>query len=228
MQLFCLTFAGGTAAFYNQLEDKINSAVSIEKLEYAGHGTRHKEPFYKDFRTLAEDMYEIIKSRLDGEYALMGYSMGSISVTEVLRLIIEKNDIPMPKYIFMAAHEPCSKTSVLSSSDNVDEYVKERTIRFGGVPEKLVNNNSFWRMYLPIYKNDYMMIEKYKFENLDLSTTIPLIVFYSEEDTPIDEMKDWTNYFIGQAKFIRYEGQHFFINQHCEEMCHEIELALGY
>lgn len=228
MQLFCLTCAGGTAAFYTQLEKNINESIVVEKLEYAGHGERHKEPFYDDFCSLALDMYGRIKKKLKGKYALIGYSMGCISVTEILRLIISKHEIPLPQYVFLAAHGPFSRTEVLKTIDDVDDYVKNRTIKFGGIPDRLINNKSFWRMYLPIYKNDYMLIEKYKFEELDLNTKVPLMVFYSEEDTPLSDMVEWRTYYTGNVEFIRYDGSHFFINDHCKEICVEIENALGY
>lgn len=222
MQLFCLTYAGGTATFYNQIEQYIDNDIEVIKLEYAGHGSRYKEPFYEDFIELAEDMYRQIRMLLNvsQEYALMGYSMGSISLVELLKIIIEKNEIALPTHAFLAAHEPHAKAELMGYSDaELDEYVKERTVRFGGIPEKLINNKSFWRVYLPIYRNDYAIIGKYDFSKLDLKTTIPATLFYSETDTPIRDMRLWSNYFVGVIEYIEYVGSHFFIQEHCSEMC---------
>lgn len=229
MQLFCLTYAGGTAAFYNQLDAYIDDSIDVIKLEYAGHGTRHKEPFYRDFFELAKDMYEQIKKSLNftEEYALIGYSMGSISVVEILNLIIEKKDISLPKYVFIAAHEPIPKKELMGFYEyELDEFVKERTINFGGVPEKLINNKSFWRMYLPIYRNDYSIIGKYDFELVKLKTDIPAVIFYSPTDTMAEDMYLWNKYFVGMIEYIEYDGTHFFIQQHAEEMCDVINNKL--
>ena len=49
MKLFCFTYAGGTASFYEQIEDLLPKSIEVIKLEYAGHGTRRKESFYHDF-----------------------------------------------------------------------------------------------------------------------------------------------------------------------------------
>lgn len=229
MQLFCLTYAGGTAAFYNQLDPYIHNSIDIMKLEYAGHGTRHKEPFYKDFFELADDIYVQIKEliRPPQEYALIGYSMGSISLVEVLNLIIGRKEIPLPQYVFLAAHEPILKKELAGFTDGEsDEFVKERTINFGGVPERLINNKSFWRVYLPIYRNDYSMIGKYDFDLVTLQTDIPAVVFYSPTDTRAEDMALWKKYFVGRTEFVKYEGNHFFIQQHCEEMCQIINARL--
>lgn len=229
MQLFCLTFAGGTAAFYNQIEPYLDTGIEVIKLEYAGHGTRHKESFYKDFNELSNDIYGKILELVNenGEYALFGYSMGSISAVEILKIIIERNEIKLPVHVFIAAHEPIANDKLVNFSEaELDEYVRERTIKFGGIPEKLINNYSFWRMYLPIYRSDYSIIGKYNFSKLGLKTIIPAVVFYSPTDTKPDDMRLWGRYFVGNLDFFEYSGSHFFINEHCEEICSIINQRL--
>lgn len=231
MKLICLTYAGGNASFYDKLASEMSHNIEICSLEYAGHGTRHKEPFYNAFSELAEDMY-LELSRIIAKqesYALMGYSMGSISVVELLKLILERKEFLNPKHIFLAAHEPFTKSELRSYSGNeIDQYVKERTIRFGGISEKLINNESFWRVYLPIYRADYSLIAKYDFDSLKLQTSIPLTVFYSEEDTPYKDMMSWNDFFVGKTDYIEYSGTHFFINEHYQEMAQEIRDRLVY
>ncbi len=218
-QLFCLTYAGGTAGFYDDIEKDLFE-YDVVKLEYSGHGTRHKEPYYKSFDELADDMYTMVKCAFSGgEYALFGYSMGSISLVEVLRRILADSRFPDPCYVFLAAHEPHTKAELADfSSGELDEYVKQRTIKFGAVPEVLLRNRTFWRMYLPLYRADYSLIGRYKFEHLDIKTTIPATVFYSPTDTPIGDMMKWHNYFVGECDYYSYEGTHFFIQEHHREM----------
>jgi len=228
MKLICFTYAGGTAAFYNGLREQLSPDIELTAMEYAGHGQRYKEPFYNDFIELANDMYESISTTIkDGDaYALMGYSMGSISVVEVLKRILQENNRP-PEHIFLAAHEPKTKESLAEFWDSEhDDLVKERTIQFGAVPGKLLNNKSFWRMYLPIYRADYTIIGKYRFEELEMKSSIPATVFYSESDTPYSEMDAWRDYFIESCEFSQYTGNHFFLNNHCSEIAEEIKRKL--
>lgn len=223
-QLFCFTFAGGTKEFFDEIERDL-IGLDVVKLEYAGHGERHKEEFYQDFDALADDMFQKVKNRICGEYALFGYSMGSITAVEVLKRIVE-TDINLPKHIFIAAHEPHTKSELLGyAEDEVDEWVKERTIEFGAVPEKLINNKVFWRTYLPIYRADYTIIGKYKFEELNLKLDVPTTVFYSETDTSLKDMQEWNRFF--PCEFYHFEGTHFFIQKHHEEMAGVIEAKMG-
>lgn len=229
MQLFCFTFAGGTAAFYNQLEEACSGQIDFVKLEYSGHGLRRREKLCDTFQELSVDLYEQLKENYSGgDYALMGYSMGSIATLETLRYLMGKEELSCPRHVFLAAHEPRTMVDLDKySSEDLDEYVKSRTILFGGVPEQLINNKSFWRMYLPLYKADYLMISRYDFENLVYMTDIPATVFYSEQDTPRAEMELWKKYFTGSCEFIEYTGTHFFINEHCREMAVLIRERLG-
>lgn len=229
MQLFCFTFAGGTAEFFNQMEDICTGKIDFVKLEYPGHGSRRKEKLCDTFQELAEDLYGQLKENYSGgDYALLGYSMGSIAVLETMHYLMGQGELPCPRYVFLAAHEPRTMVSLDGySAEDMDEYIKNRTILFGGVPRQLVDNKSFWRMYLPLYKADYLMISRYDFDNLTYTTDIPAVVFYSEQDTPRVEMERWRKYFTGSCEFVEYTGTHFFINEHYREMAALIRERLG-
>ena len=155
------------------------------------------------------------KNLFSQRYALFGYSMGCIGVVEVLKRILADTEVKKPCHVFLAAHEPHTKAELLSyKADELDQWVMDRTIQFGAVPEKLINNKAFWRLYLPIFRADYTLISKYDFDNLNLVTDIPATIFYSEKDTPVRNMSLWKNYFIGECTFYSFEGTHFFISQH--------------
>lgn len=226
-QLFCFTYAGGTSSFFNEIESEL-SGLEVIKPDYAGHGGRHKESFYAFFSEMSDDMYRAVKEAYSGgRYGLFGYSMGSIVLVEVLKRIIA-DGFELPYSVFLAAYEPHSKPELLRfNSDDLDEWVKERTIEFGAIPEKLINNKAFWRVYLPIYKNDYGLIGHYRFEDLNLQTDIPATVFYSEEDTPLSDMKLWEKYLIGPVEYMKYTENHFFIYEHYKEMAEIISKSMG-
>ena len=102
-QLFCYTYAGGNAGFFDVIDGDL-AGVDVIRPEYAGHGERRKEPFYHDFTELADEMYAQLKERRNcGNYALFGYSMGSISVVEILKRIIDRREITPPVCVFLAS-----------------------------------------------------------------------------------------------------------------------------
>ena len=226
-QIFCFSHAGGNAAFFEEIEKDLSDFILV-KLEYSGHGKRHKEALYRNFYELADDMYlQLLQRYTGGVYALFGYSMGTISLVEVLKRIIKKNEIPLPNNVFLAAHEPKTKAELSGyTSNELDEWVKQRTIKFGGVPKKLINNDIFWRMYLPLYRADYSIIGEYRFEDLNLKTDIPATIFYSDTDTNFENIKLWKRYFCGECDFYQYEGTHFFIQKHHDSIASIIRLKM--
>ena len=222
IQIICFTYAGGNKHFYDVFDDDL-SEFELVKMEYAGHGDRYKEEYYQSIDELADDMFQRLCDIIKGDYALFGYSMGSVALVEVLKRIIISGIEP-PIHVFLAAHEPFTQTELLKlAGDELDRWVKNRTIEYGGVPDKLMNNEVFWRTYLPMFRADYTIIGKYRFEELDMRTKTPATVFYSEEDTPLDDMKHWEEYFIDECSFCEYDGTHFFIQGHHEEMADVIK-----
>ena len=219
MQLFCFPFAGGTADFFSQLDPWLSPSAGLVKLEYAGHGARRREPFYRDFQELADDLYaEVQRRRRPGEpCALFGYSMGSVAAAEVLVRMLRAGD--PPRRVFLAAHGPFAKRELLRfQGDEADEWVKSRTLSLGGVPEKLRENRTFWRVYLPLYRADYTLITHYDFGRLALACEVPLTGLYGSRDISPEEMAAWRRYFRGECEFVEFEGDHFFITGRSREV----------
>lgn len=224
-KIFTLTYAGGSSDFYTGLKDILFAkGVTLIPLEYAGHGTRRKELLYSDFSELAEDITkQILQNISEGEaYSIMGYSMGTIATVEVLKQLSNMK-APMPQKVILAAHEPKEKCELSDWNEDVsEEFIKERVLRFGGVSPELIENRVFWRVYLPIFENDFRMIEEYDFTQIGLRTDIPALVLYSETDTPFSEIENWNKYFVGPNEFREYSGNHFFINDHMEAISERI------
>ena len=221
--LFCFPYAGGTSDFYNDIEEACGDRVEFVKLDYAGHGKRMKEKLCQSIGELTEDLLPQVKKRLKANpgmsYAMMGYSMGSIVMFDMLIRIAAISDCRLPWGVFISAHEPQPIESLKHiPEENTDDWVKERTIEFGGIDKRLLNNSSFWRIYLPIFKADYKMIADYRFADISFTTNVPATVFYSEEDTPLREMQEWKRYFVGDCDFVSYNGSHFFIENNYQDM----------
>ena len=224
-KIYGLTYAGGTADFYSTLKDILyDEGIDFVPLEYAGHGRRRKEASYKDFTQLSEDMTEHLIQNLqtDERYYLMGYSMGTIAVVEILKRLIAMK-YRLPAAVILAAHEPKSKSELSGwNKDISDDVVKERIMRFGGIPNNLAMNDVFWRVYLPSYRNDFGLIGEYDFSKIGLNTDIPALIMYSETDTPYESIREWNSIFVGKNVYQEYSGGHFFINEHISEITEKI------
>lgn len=221
--VICFPFAGGTSRFFDILEEDLPNHIELVKLEYSGHGDRIRAPLYKSFDELAADLYpqicDLLSRRVWCKFALLGYSMGCISAFAVLQKMIKEESPHLPVHVFFAAHPPKQLLEIQSmQGDILIDWVKKRTISYGAVPNELIHNRAFWSLYLPIYIADYKMISVYDLEHIRFTCDIPMTVFYVEEDTPLEDMKQWMKYFTGAVRFVKYEGTHFFIQQHHRDM----------
>ena len=227
MQLFCFSHAGGTTAFFDRLENACSERLKLIKLEYSGHGRRMKEPLYKTLREITEDLYDVIRDiNFEEEYCLAGYSMGSLVAVDMFIYIREKGEMPLPKHIFIAAHAPEDRIDYLECDDSQnDEIIKNRTIGYGAVPDNLINNSAFWRLYLPIYRADYEVINSFDSTQIDMIENVPLTVFYSDEDTPWEKIKKWDRIFK-YTDYVKYVGNHFFYNEYYMDMAEIIQERL--
>ena len=146
--LFCFPYAGGTVDFYNNIEEACGDRIKFVKLEYSGHGTRMREPLYSNFDEMTADIYpqiiKVLEEYPNMEYSMMGYSMGSIAVFDMLMKIKKERLIRNPWHVFLSAHLPQPIESLRKmSSDKIDDWVKERTIELGGLDKRLIDNTVF-------------------------------------------------------------------------------------
>lgn len=229
MQLICFTYAGGTSELYGNIQIELKDMIDVIAIDYQGHGNRRKERLNTDIDSLSEDMLNQImaKCNIEEPFAFMGYSMGSIVAIAVYELM-KKRGYKLPIHIFLAAHFPETNKRYLDYMDEkMDEEIKKHIAEFGGIPSNLMNNDAFWRIYIPIYKADFHTIGTYNFEDRKPIVKTPVTFFYSESDTPLKKLKKWEDYFELGCDFFCYEGNHFFIKDNYKEISAIIKYKIG-
>lgn len=225
MKLICFSHAGGSAEFFLELKKILNPMnIEVVAIEYAGHGRRMAEPAYNHFDELVREMLieleEIVAE--SEEYALLGYSMGSVVLAEVVRNMHNK----LPSIVFIASHGPKVKYDDVNWSEVGDAHIKKRITGFGGLADKLVDNRVYWRVYGPIYRNDFRILDEVEFDNNVISDTTPAVILYSAEDELCANIKDWNKYFTKDNIFYEFEGGHFWVNNNWEIVADIIKRSL--
>ena len=228
LQLFCIPYAGGTSASYNTLTQFLaEEPIDVIVLEYAGHGTRVKEPGYDSFDAMASDIFHMISKRRIKEipYAILGYSMGSIVAYEILTKYIPSTDLPA--HIFLAAHFPPDAPGESYDYWRMDDQTFIETLEsFGGIPEILAKNKRFLALYTKPLRHDYWLLGHYDYKEAVKKICGDVTFFYCEKDTPYIRVKDWSNLIEGLVTYYELGNNHFFINTHTEEMAAAINKIL--
>lgn len=227
MKIFCFNPAGGNVTFWDELRRYIPEHEMIT-YDYPGHGSRKREPLCEDIDVIISEIVdEIYRSCRDSdEYVLAGYSMGSIVAVATLKRIIDDKRIEAPQRLLLFAHSPRIGRKDLIDEKEKDQYIKCRILELGGIPDDLINNPIFWRVCFPLYRNDFYMMWNYNMEKLRGVFKIPLSVFYSQQDIPLEEILEWNDFFLGENDYYNYPGGHFFLKKNYLDISKVIGMIL--
>lgn len=228
MQLFILPYAGGSIEAFKRLTDLIDDRIDVVTVEYAGRGTRAREPLASTFDELFNDSvsYAVSKRNEEIPYAILGYSMGGIFAYEFLKREVLKG---INRHTFICAEtSPKERASEFSKVNNPsDSLIMERARKLGGINERLVENERFYNIYMKPMLSDYKLLFNYRFQHqANKKVRSDVTFFYSERDTPYKSLENWGELIEGNYDYYQFGDNHFFINQYYAEMASVINLHL--
>lgn len=218
LQLFLVPFAGGNANSFNKLISCLDNYVEAITVEYPGRGTRYGEGYINDYNTFLEDVAAYINNRrnLNLPYILLGYSLGSALIYDLIRL--NKIDKEPELLILCArgfvAHRVESQRYTFLGEDEFIEKVR----CLGGVDERILSNKRFFNLYMEPLKNDYQIWSQYTYIELNNKLSCDILTFFCNTDTPRELVYDWKQITTGNVSYYEFGNNHFFINEHYQEM----------
>ncbi len=219
MKLFFIPYAGGTAEVFTKLSPYLREDIELLPVDYAGHGTRAKEPFYQSFDEMSRDTAKAINAYLDGcKYAVFGYSMGSVVSFEMLLNNYLKYP---PEHLFIASHEaPGEHWHTMEYAGLSDSEFFKKLVEFGGFKaedEERMKNRFFKKLIFDPIKADYDLIASYELHSktpVDVAATM----LFSTNDVSRNAVEKWQKRFSKPMEFIEIGKNHFFINDEYEEV----------
>lgn len=227
MKLLCLPYAGGSAQIYkSKFERYLDDTIQIIPIELPGRGIRFGENLKWTFKDLLQDLllqiYNVIYN--DTEYALFGYSMGSLMIYELYYEIIERK-WKKPKMLFFCAANPPEIKYKSKKKDKLS-IVREMK-RLGGTADQVLENKELLDIFVPIMRADFQVLESYHYKIAKEKIDVPIIVQYGYYDKEVKtNIKMWENYTISECTFFAYDEGHFFINKYYKEMAYVINRKL--
>lgn len=230
IDLFCFPYAGGSArAIYSKWEDAIDRSIHIVPMELAGHGVRMMEPPYASISQAVTELFESIRPNIvKRPYALYGHSMGTVFAYEIA-LVAKEAELPPPVMMFLSGRLPNNilkndtKICHLSDEDFISEILK-----IGGTSKEVFESTELRNIFIPILRNDYMLVDNYIVKEPIESIASDIVFFFSDEDKLVSkpEIFEWKKYITGDFNYYEFKGGHFFINDCYNAMCKCIEERL--
>ncbi|SHJ15824.1 thioesterase II family protein [Aquimarina spongiae] len=221
LKLFCLPYAGGSAAIFNKWKEFIDDTIEIIPIELAGRGSRIQAPMYTSVSEAVDDIFEIVKEGItDGPYALFGHSMGAMLAYELTTKIATQG-LEGPQHIFFSGRAvPHIKMREDKKYHLLDEEnFKKQVRKLGGTPPEFFKHPELLELFLPLLRNDFMLAATDYSNREIVPHSCNITVFLGKEEDMTHEQADgWKLHTEGVCSIHYFNGGHFFLNQYAKEM----------
>ncbi|MFA9421936.1 MAG: thioesterase II family protein [Sedimentibacter sp.] len=212
-KIFLLPYAGSSV--YNYIEWKKNFPNYMEVcfLELAGRGSRMGEPFYETVEEAVDDIYRMMIPKVQGcKYYIYGHSMGSLIAFELYYKLLSMGD-ELPSQLFLSGRNPPDLCMDIKKVSHLDDVLFLNEVsKYGGVPAQLYENDDARKIFVPILKADFRLLEEYKYKEYSEPINCDITVFYGKNDfsTSREKMEKWKKHAAKDLTIVQFAGGHFF------------------
>jgi len=225
--LFCFPYAGGSAQVFRPWRRHFSPEIDVCLVHLPGRGNRFGEPPFTRMRLLVDAIAYHIRGELRHPFAFYGHSMGAVIGFELARVLRGKYGIE-PSRLFLsgrrAPHAGRSKPTTFDLPH--DEFIAE-VRRLNGTPKELLDNPETSKLFLPVLKADFELVETYEYEpEPQLSCPITVYGGLIDKDVPVTALREWQEHTTAQFEMRLFPGDHFFIHTSKPEFLEAFRLDL--
>jgi surfactin synthase thioesterase subunit len=211
VQLFCLPYAGGTAAMFHRWAPAAPPGVTVVPIELPGHGLRREEPLVTAVHVLARRLADEIRAQLTGPYALYGHSLGALLAYETARLLRRRAGEPVA--LLVSGRNAPSRRLPMRISQLMDEQLAAVAKIWGGLPAELASYPALQTRLLRVLRADLQLAETY-LRAPDERLRCPLTVFSGRTDPLVDGpgLAAWRDETTAPTELVTVPGGHLFVH----------------
>ncbi|MET9453260.1 alpha/beta fold hydrolase [Streptomyces cinerochromogenes] len=210
VRLACLPHAGGSASFFFGTSRALSPAVEVLAVQYPGRMDRYAEPLIDSMSRLADQVTDALLPFTDRPLALFGHSMGASLAFEVARRLERRGAAPLALVVSgrPAPHRLRDGSLHLGG----DEQLVEEITRLNGTLPAFLEDEDLLRMWLPVIRNDYQVIETYRYEpGPALTVPVTAHVGLTDPKATVEEVRAWAEHTTGPFELHTHPGGHFYL-----------------
>jgi len=215
-KLFCLPYAGGTAATFRRwaaLADRLD--VDVHAVELPGHGRRLGEPAAID----ADAVADALAAAIDRPYVIFGHSLGARLAFEVSRRLRDGGAAePVRLYVSGSPGPRLPRVGIGDSRLPPAEFTA-RVARMGGTPAAILADRELRELFLPTIRADFAWGDGYRYRPAPpLSCPLSAFAATADPEAPVGQVATWSTETTGPFALHRFDGDHFFLHDRFAEL----------
>lgn len=186
----------------------------------------HEQP-YSDMPKLVEAISEAIHSADDVPFAFLGHSLGGLVAFEVCRYNA-RHGKPLPERLFISGCRAARYRTGLGGIHLLDDDdLIERLKEYDGTPPEILAHRELMDIVLPAIRADFALVENYVYEPQE-PLSLPITVFAGtrEKFDSAAQISGWTQETTNNCVVQWFDGGHFFIQSHRQDVINQINAEL--
>ena len=220
-RIFCFPYFAGGASAYNTWQNYFGDEIEVCQVQLPGREERTGEAAIDDVIVLVKEIAGIIRPLIENvSFVFYGHSMGALIAFELENYIEKEYGLAAAHLIAGGWKAPQVENpfSVLEKVTIDEVYDKKNThkivehMRFLGIPEVVLSNDTLIQEMLPALQADIVMGKRYRnSDTTKLQSSITVIA--GENDTIFKEehLKPWKEKTEKAFHFRTIKGGHLFV-----------------
>ncbi|NKI44260.1 thioesterase II family protein [Streptomyces physcomitrii] len=213
-KLVVLPHAGGSGTFFFPMAKALAPGIEVLAVQYPGRQDRHAEKLIESVAELADQLLPVLRSQLDGPFALFGHSMGATLSFELARRL-EAEGLVAEALFPSARPAPSRHRENCTVHLGTDEELIAELRGLSGTNDQVLGNEELLRMTLPAVRGDYKAAETYRYHpGPKLKSAVYAMIGDQDPMVTEEEARAWAEHTEGPFTLDVYRGGHFYLVDH--------------
>jgi surfactin synthase thioesterase subunit len=227
VRLYCLPYAGGSAAVYNEWGAALGEGIEVCALMLPGRAGRASERL----RVEPEEIAQAIARSADRPFALYGHSMGGELAFETARHL-RAAGAAQPAHLFVGGCRPPDAPRAADlyhgMSQLDDSALVARLSETGGLPQEVLEVPELIELLLPVFRTDFAWLDEYVYHPQPaLDVAVTAFAGTTDESASPAVMEGWRAHTAAGFALHALDGGHFFLEDRLDRLADLIRAELA-
>ena len=194
-----------------------------------GRGQRLSETPFARLSQLLPVLMAELQPYCDIPVAFLGHSMGAILAFEAARYL-RHHRLKEPSHLFCCSCPSPQTPTVAPLIHTLPEaaFVAEINRRYAAIPEAIQKDREMLSLFLPGLRADFAMLETYSYKpEPPLDAAISVYGGCNDRVVSQSALEGWRQHTSRQFELAMFEGDHFFVHSHTEDLIAKVAEALA-